>query len=90
MLYDYQSYLNLDSESYEAWQPHLALLESLAINQAQLINDKIQISADNELLKSYCNEFVFMQEYGDELSASLYKFHSDMLANWEEAIRYAG
>ena len=90
MLYDYQSYLNLDSESYEAWQPHLSLLESLAINQAQLINDKIQVSADNDLFKSCCNEFVFMQEYDDELSASLYKFHSNMLANWEEAIRYAG
>ena len=90
MLYDYQYYLNLDDESYQAWQGHLALLESLAINQAQLINEKIEVTADNELLKSYCTEFVFMQEYGDELSASLYKFHSDMLANWEEAIRYAG
>lgn len=44
----------------------------------------------NNTLGSYCQEFVFMAEYGSDLSASMYKWHTSNIATLEEAIRYAG
>ena len=88
MIYDYQDLLQLDDETYADWSKRLTALETTAITQAKLINKNILISADNTTLREYAMEYVFMQEYGDELSQSLYKYHAGQLQMWEEAIRY--
>lgn len=88
MIYDYQDLLQLDDETYSDWSKRLTALETTAITQAKLINKDILISPDNATLREYAMEYVFMQEYGDELSQSLYKYHAGQLQMWEEAIRY--
>lgn len=88
MLFDYQALLQLDNETYEDWTPRLTSLENTAITQAKLINGTTLISSANDTLKQYASEYIFMQEYGDELSQSLYKYHAGQLQMWEEAIRY--
>lgn len=90
MIFDYKDMLNLDDDSYTAWTSHLLTLENLAITQAVLINPNVDKSTANDVLRSYCQEFVFMSEYGADLSASMYKFHTNNIATLEEAIRYAG
>ena len=88
MIYDYQDLLQLDDETYADWSKRLTALETTAITQAKLINKNIDVSKDNATLREYAMEYVFMQEYGDELSQSLYKYHAGQLQMWEEAIRY--
>lgn len=88
MIYDYQDLLQLDDETYADWSKRLTALETMAITQAKLINKNVLVSPDNATLREYAMEYIFMQEYGDELSQSLYKYHAGQLQMWEEAIRY--
>lgn len=88
MIYDYLDLLQLDDETYADWSKRLTALETTAITQAKLINKNVLVSPDNATLREYAMEYVFMQEYGDELSQSLYKYHAGQLQMWEEAIRY--
>ena len=88
MIYNYQDLLQLDDETYADWSKRLTALETTAITQAKLINKNVLVSPDNDTLREYAMEYVFMQEYGDELSQSLYKYHAGQLQMWEEAIRY--
>ena len=90
MIFDYKEILQLDDESYEAWTAHLEMLEKQALTQAELINPNVEKDVLNNTLGSYCQEFVFMAEYGSDLSASMYKWHTSNIATLEEAIRYAG
>lgn len=90
MIFDYKDILNLDDDSYDAWEQHLLVLENLALTQVKLINPILEVSADNDTLKSYCLEYVFMMEYGADLSAKMYEFHTKNMATLEEEIRYAG
>ena len=88
MFYDYQDLLQLDDETYADWSKRLTALETTSVTQAKLINKNVLVSPDNATLREYAMEYVFMQEYGDELSQSLYKYHAGQLQMWEEAIRY--
>lgn len=90
MIFDYKDILNLDNDSYEAWKSHLTTLENLALTQVRLLNGSLAITTDNDTIKSYCLEYVFMAEYGADLSAKMYEFHTKNMATLEEALRYAG
>lgn len=88
MLFDYKGLLQLDDETYADWSDHLTALENTALAQAHMINSQIMLTPDNSVLGQYASEYIFLQEYGDELSQSLYKYHTGQLQMWEEAIRY--
>ena len=90
MIFDYKEILQLDDESYDAWTAHLEMLEKQALTQAELINQNVEKDVLNNTLGSYCQEFVFMAEYGSDLSTSMYKWHTSNIATLEEAIRYVG
>lgn len=90
LLFNYQAMLQLDPATYEAWTPTLEEYEAMALDTAESLNPNIKLEATNKKLERYCKEVVFMNQYGDGLSANLYKYHSGKIAEYEELFRYGG
>lgn len=90
MIFDYKALLQLDDETYQAWTPTLEEYENSALLTAHNLNPNLDESPGNKLLERYCKETVFMNVYGDGLSASLFRYHSAKLSEYEEALRYGG
>ena len=90
MIFDYSGILQLDPATYEAWTPTLEEYEAMALDTAENLNPSIKLEVTNKKLERYCKEVVFMNQYGDGLSANLYKYHSGKIAEYEELFRYGG
>ena len=91
MIYDYQGILSVyDDETYTAWTPTITDYENAAIETATNLNPNINIAAGNSTLERYCKEVVFINFYGDGLSANLFKYHTSKIAEYEEIFRYGG
>lgn len=88
MLFNYRGILQVDADTYEAWLGHLEDVENSAIRTAKILNSKTELSADNSTLKAYCQKYVFISEFGDNLSATLFKYHTEELNHLEEALHY--
>ena len=88
MIFDYKALLQLDDDTYTAWTPTLLEYEDAAILTATNLNPNINAPAGNSLLEKYCKETVFMNVYGDGLSANLFKYHTGKIAEYEELFRY--
>lgn len=90
MIFNYQALLQLDDDTYSAWTPTIQEYENSAILTATNLNPNINAMAGNSLLERYCKETVFMNFYGDGLSANLFKYHTGKIAEYEEKFRYGG
>lgn len=90
MIFDYKALLQLDDDTYTAWTPTLTEYENSAILTATNLNPNVNPAAGNKLLERYCKETVFMNVYGDGLSANLFKYHASKIAEYEESFRYGG
>ena len=88
MLYNYQDYLNVDSDSMETWAGFVTELEANALTTARRLMPGIVESDDNLELYNYCKEVVYLGVYGDNLSPSLLQYHRSRLSESEEYFRW--
>lgn len=91
MIFDtYKTLLQLDQATFDAWQDTLELYEQQALLTAQNLNPDLAVNVGNKLLQKYCEEVVFVNIYGGNLSASLFRYHTGKIAEYEEMFRYGG
>lgn len=87
-LFNYKDYLRLDDVTYNDWEPFLQGQEEQATAHAKDLNPSLKASVDNSLLQRYCEEFIYLALYGEDINGNLLKMHMDRLANYEEQFRY--
>lgn len=87
-LFDYKDILEVDLGTYTLWQPRIQEIEDAAILTAKNLNKDMDQSADNELLERYCKERVFVELLGQSLPLSIMTYHTNLLKEYEAAMRY--
>lgn len=87
-VFKYNDYLRLDDETANDWEPMLSAYEESAIAQAKALNPNLDVGAENETLKEYCKEWIFLEVYAEDITSTLLNYHQNRLANYEEQFRY--
>lgn len=87
-LFDYKDVLSIDDKTATDWASQIELNEKSALLTARNLNPNLDESVSNLQLELYCKEVVFMRMLGDNLSSSLYYFHTNKISEYEEGFRY--
>lgn len=88
LMFNYTNILEVDNDTYSAWQTRIYEIEQSCIYTAEHLNQDFTINKDNKLLERYCKECVFTELLGDTLSVSILNYHKDRISEYEAAIRY--
>lgn len=87
-LYNYKAFLDLDADTYDAWEPRFERMEEQALRTVKDLCPDFDTSVANDSVHSYCEEVVFLTLFGDELQTNLYNYHRDLITQMEQRFRY--
>lgn len=87
-LYNYQKFLDLDDDTYNAWEPRFSRIEDQALMTVKDLCPAFDTRKPNRAVHSYCEETIFLAIYGDELQTNLFGFHQALLTQMEQRFRY--
>lgn len=87
-LYNYKAFLDLDADTYDAWEPRFERIEEQALRTVKDLCPSFDTSVANDSVHSYCEEVVFLTLFGDELQTNLYNYHRNLITQMEQRFRY--
>lgn len=87
-LYNYRAFLDLDDDTYNAWENRFTRIEEQALRTVKDLCPEFDVEKANRSVHSYCEEVLFLTLYGDELQANLYNYHRNLITTMEQRFRY--
>lgn len=87
-LYNYKSFLDLDDDTYNAWENRFTRIEEQALRTVKDLCPEFDVKKANKAVHSYCEEVLFLTLYGDELQTNLYNYHHNLITTMEQRFRY--
>lgn len=87
--YDYQAYLEVDDDTYNGWQGKLEDIETTSIRKFKQLANNYESSKNYQQEFDYCKEKIFINLFGDDLTANMFNFHNDNVYQIEDEIKYS-
>lgn len=86
MIYDYKDMLQVDDETYEIWEPTIAIHERQALNKLKAFGNELHNTSENK--REYAENAVLLAMYADDMSKSVETVYRQRQQEIEQGVRF--